>query len=502
MSGASLSLEEHLSCPICLDLLSDPVSTPCEHSFCRTCLVSHWDRSSECSCPLCQRRFTARPHLRANPLLHQVLCQVKKQTQKQEQPETRPSEPQESKAQVQSESTSTKNMSSSSEVKNMSSSSEVKNMSSSSEVKNTSSSSSEVKNTSSSSSSSEVQCDVCSEPKLKALKSCLVCLSSFCESHLQPHLTVSGLKRHQLMEPVENLEDRMCPTHQRPLELFCSTDEKSVCMMCSLLEHKNHEFLPLKDAFEEQKVSLEKSLSENRRKVLNRRQKMEQIRAALEQSQTQAQAQTEEMVEVFSQVVEKVQSCLDRHSEIIEKTLSKHEERAQMLLSRLEREILELEKSGAEAERLSRSRDPLHFLQHLAALAPPAGLEDWSGVSFEAAAFEGTVARALAAFTNALSDTQRQVQEAELRRVRRSGVDVTLDPDTAHCKLVLSRDNKKVHYSDGKKKNPEKVHAGARGRGLKEPPRIDHDRLENRESPTEKIKKFHQKNTDPLRFRQ
>uniref|UniRef100_A0A8C6SGI9 B30.2/SPRY domain-containing protein n=1 Tax=Neogobius melanostomus TaxID=47308 RepID=A0A8C6SGI9_9GOBI len=60
---------------------------------------------------------------------------------------------------------------------------------------------------------SEVQCDVCSEPKLKAVKSCLVCLSSFCESHLQPHLSAPRLKRHQLMEPVDDLEDRMCPTH-------------------------------------------------------------------------------------------------------------------------------------------------------------------------------------------------------------------------------------------------------------------------------------------------
>ncbi|KAK7877658.1 hypothetical protein WMY93_031670 [Mugilogobius chulae] len=100
------------------------------------------------------------------------------------------------------------------------------------------------------------QCDVCSEPKLKALKSCLVCLSSFCETHLQPHLTVSGLKKHQLMEPVGNLEDRLCPEHQRPLELFCHTDEKIVCLMCSVLEHKSHELLSLEAACERRRSSL------------------------------------------------------------------------------------------------------------------------------------------------------------------------------------------------------------------------------------------------------
>uniref|UniRef100_A0A3B4B8B8 E3 ubiquitin-protein ligase TRIM39-like n=1 Tax=Periophthalmus magnuspinnatus TaxID=409849 RepID=A0A3B4B8B8_9GOBI len=375
----SSSLEDHLLCSICLDLFTDPVSTPCEHIFCRVCITKHWESSSERRCPLCKTSFSVRPDLRVNP-------------------ETR----------------------------------SMKNMS-----------------------SSEVQCDVCSEPKLKALKSCLVCLSSFCESHLQPHLTVSGLKRHQLMEPVENLEDRMCPTHQRPLELFCATDEKCVCMMCSVLEHKNHEFLPLKDAFEEQKASVEKSMSENRRRMLNRRQKMEEIRAVLEQSQTQAETQMQEMVEIFSELVENVQSCLDQYSEIVEKTLTKHEERAQALMSELEQEICDLEQSSTEAECLSRSHDPLLFLQRCTALTPPVRLKEWSSVIFKRAAFEGTTVRALSALGNDLSKTQRRVQEAELKRVQRCAVDVTLDPDTAHCKLILSKDNKKVHQSDSKKKSPE-----------------------------------------------
>nr|XP_029131821.1 tripartite motif-containing protein 29-like [Labrus bergylta] len=101
---------------------------------------------------------------------------------------------------------------------------------------------------SSSSSSSELQeskpgevlCDVCTGPKLKALKSCLDCLVSYCETHLEPHLTASRLKRHQLIDPVENLEDRMCTKHDKPLELFCKTDQTCVCMLCSVLDHKTH----------------------------------------------------------------------------------------------------------------------------------------------------------------------------------------------------------------------------------------------------------------------
>ncbi|KAJ3584011.1 hypothetical protein NHX12_015508 [Muraenolepis orangiensis] len=60
---------------------------------------------------------------------------------------------------------------------------------------------------------------------MKAVKSCLVGLSSFCHSHLEPHQRVAGLKKHKLVEPQDRLEDRMCKKHGRLLELFCQTEQ-------------------------------------------------------------------------------------------------------------------------------------------------------------------------------------------------------------------------------------------------------------------------------------
>ncbi|KAK7896427.1 hypothetical protein WMY93_021752 [Mugilogobius chulae] len=128
-----------------------------------------------------------------------------------------------------------------------------------------------------------VQCDVCSEPKLKALKSCLVC----CPRSVRPTFSLisqSGLKRHQLMEPVENLEDRMCPTHQRLLELFCATDEKIVCTVCVPLEHKNHELLSLEEACEHKRSSLLHTQTQTQYMVEQRRQKIQEIQRSVELS--------------------------------------------------------------------------------------------------------------------------------------------------------------------------------------------------------------------------
>uniref|UniRef100_A0A8C6T695 Uncharacterized protein n=1 Tax=Neogobius melanostomus TaxID=47308 RepID=A0A8C6T695_9GOBI len=67
------------------------------------------------------------------------------------------------------------------------------------------------------------------------------------------------------MEPVDDLEDRMCPTHDQPFNLYCSTDQKAICVVCSALEHKNHTLVSLKEAFEQEKVSLQQTVAENQR---------------------------------------------------------------------------------------------------------------------------------------------------------------------------------------------------------------------------------------------
>ncbi|KAJ0063195.1 hypothetical protein NL108_013361 [Boleophthalmus pectinirostris] len=222
------SSEEMFQCSICLEVFSEPVSTPCGHNFCRRCISQAWDTDGPCTCPVCKEMFHRRPQLKVNTLLKELL-------------------------------------SASNLEKNKS-----RSMDYTPDFK-------------------EVQCDVCSEPKLKALKSCLVCLSSFCESHLQPHLTVSGLKRHQLMEPVENLEDRMCPTHQQPLMLFCATDQRCVCTVCVPLKHKNHEMLSLEEACERRRSSLLQTQAQSQHMVEQRRQKILEIQRLLELSETGCQ---------------------------------------------------------------------------------------------------------------------------------------------------------------------------------------------------------------------
>ncbi|KAK7883969.1 hypothetical protein WMY93_027092 [Mugilogobius chulae] len=375
------SSEETFMCSICLELFSEPVSTPCGHNFCKRCISEAWDTAGSCTCPVCNEVFCIRPELKVNTLLQELMLKDKIKVKRSNSMGVRPS-------------------------------------------------------------FTEVQCDVCSEPKLKALKSCLVCLSSFCETHLQRHLTVSGLKKHQLMEPVENLEDRLCPEHQRPLELFCNTDEKIVCMKCIPLEHKSHDLLSLEEACERRRSSLQQTQAHTQHMVEQRRLKLEEIQRCLELSDTEVHRERAEGLQVFTALMQSVQRRQELFLEELQEKQKLSHKRAQELVQQLEQEICELQKSSTEAEELSCSQDHLHFLQHCLALT---GLKDWSSVSFKGERCEGSVARVLKELSKELLS---ESNTAELKRVQEFAVDVTLDPDTANPWLIVSKDLKRVRETD------------------------------------------------------
>ncbi len=71
-STISLLSEKHFLCSLCEEIFSNPVTTPCGHSFCKACLRVYWSRSGSDECPLCRKAFGSRPHISVNRILADV----------------------------------------------------------------------------------------------------------------------------------------------------------------------------------------------------------------------------------------------------------------------------------------------------------------------------------------------------------------------------------------------------------------------------------------------
>ncbi|XP_045893142.1 E3 ubiquitin-protein ligase TRIM21-like [Micropterus dolomieu] len=374
MSAASCLLtEDQFLCSICLDVFTDPVSTPCGHNFCKTCITENWNINVLCQCPNCKKLFYTKPELQVNTFISEMAAQFRQSAQQK-----------------------------------------------------ASSSSSEQQ----AAKPGEVPCDVCTGTKLKALKSCLVCLGSYCETHLKPHLTMAGLKRHQLIDPVENLEGRMCTKHDKLLELFCKTDQMCVCMLCSVSDHKTHDVVPLKEEYEGKKAELGKTEAETQQMIQKRRLKIEEIKRSVELSKEDADREIAGGVQVFSALKESVERSQAELIDTIKEKQRETEKQAEGFIKELEQEISELKKRSS---------------------APPT--KDWTEVSIRPPSYEGTVRRAVNQLEETLSEQMKKLPE--LKRVQQYAVDVTLDPDTAHPKLILSDDGKQVKHVDVKKNLPD-----------------------------------------------
>ncbi|XP_034541883.1 E3 ubiquitin-protein ligase TRIM21-like [Notolabrus celidotus] len=403
MSAAScLHTEDQFLCSVCLDVFTDPVSTPCGHNFCKTCITDHWDVKVPYDCPNCKEVFNTKPELKVNTFISEMVAQFRQSAQQ-----------------------------------------EASSSSSEQQV----------------SKPGEVPCDVCTGTKLKALKSCLVCLASYCKTHLEPHLTMSGLKRHQLMDPVENLEGRMCEKHDKLLELFCKNDQMCVCMMCTILDHKTHDVVPLREGYEGKKVELGNTEAEIQQMIQKRRLKLEEFKQSVELSKKNADREMAEGVQVFSALMETVERRLNNLMDTIKEKQRETEKQAEGFIKELQKEISELEKRSSEVKKLSQNEDHFHLLKNITSLnaAPPT--KNWNGVRVHPPSYEGTVVRAVKQLEETLSEQMKKLFEAELKRVQQYEVDLTLDPDTAHPNLILSDDGKQVHHRDVRRnlpKNPER----------------------------------------------
>ncbi|XP_054480828.1 E3 ubiquitin-protein ligase TRIM39-like [Anoplopoma fimbria] len=387
-TASSLLSEEKFLCSVCLDVFTEPVSTPCGHNFCRACIDKYWDANDIFQCPLCKREFSPRPELQINTFISELAAEFKTLVQvKGSAPEPQLPE------------------------------------------------------------AEDVLCDICSDMKDNAVKSCLTCLVSFCEAHLEPHKRVASLKGHTLLDPVRNLDDRTCKKHNKITELYCRTDQAFICVLCIKTDHKTHNVVPLEVEYEATIAKKDKTMANIQKMKQSRHEKIDEFEKVPDVSQKEAEREKEASVQVFTDLIRSIQRSQAELVEVIEERHGAIKQKAEDFLTELRMEVAELESRSGQLELLSQSKDHHHFLQSFPTLCSPLNT-DWvdidvhSDLSFE---------RARSAVTHLkrrVDEIMEELPEIKMKRKREHAVDLTFDPDTAFCELVISQDGKQVRNSD------------------------------------------------------
>ncbi|XP_039516907.1 E3 ubiquitin-protein ligase TRIM39-like isoform X2 [Pimephales promelas] len=279
-----------------------------------------------------------------------------------------------------------------------------------------------------------VFCDVCDERKQKAVKTCLTCHISYCETHLEPHLRVPRLNKHKLINAVENLEDYICQKHERPLELFCRDDQMFVCLFCSEGEHRGHKTLPVEEESREKKTDVHQMIQD-------RIQKIQEIQNSVEMKKQEESSS----IELFTDLIRSFERCQSDQLKMMEEQQKAAEKQAEDLIKEINQEITEL-------KRLSHTDDHLHLIQMCSSLDSRPHTKNWAAIRIDSDV--NSLYSALAQLKKTLETIMEKLSPNGLMWAQYA-VDVTLDPDTANPYLILSDDGKQVSHGDIEQDVPE-----------------------------------------------
>uniref|UniRef100_A0A8C1C0W8 Tripartite motif-containing protein 16-like n=1 Tax=Cyprinus carpio carpio TaxID=630221 RepID=A0A8C1C0W8_CYPCA len=392
--------QDEFMCAVCLDLLKDPVTIPCGHSYCKSCITDCWDQEDQkrvYSCPQCRQTFSPRPALARNTMLAEVVEKLKK---------TRLSADCDAGA-------------------------------------------------------GDVQCDVCTGRKYKAVKSCLVCLESYCQTHFERHEEFHSRKPHKVTEATGRLQEMICQKHEKILEVFCRTDQKCICMLCTIIEHKNHDIVPAADQRTEKQKQLKETQKTLQQRIQQREKDLQQLRETVESHKRSAQTAVEDSERIFTELIRSIERSRSELIQLIRDQEKTAVSRAEERLERLEQEINDLRRRDAELEQLSHTQDHIQFLQSFQSLSAPPESTDGNDDLFSSLFSSDALRESVHQLRHKLEDFCKEELKKISDRVTLTNIvprtrkdflqysrQLTLDLNTVNKLLLLSENNRVITFTD------------------------------------------------------
>ncbi|MCI4394668.1 hypothetical protein PGIGA_G00171460 [Pangasianodon gigas] len=303
-------------CCLCADALRDPITIPCGDTFCLECIKIYWDQLDHLgvyNCPECRATFTPRPVLRRNV----------------------PS------------------------VGSRERHSPLTALTPIPDLKRDS------------------LCDFCTGRRNRAVKSCLVCLAYYCETHVKPHYESATFKRHKLVDEMGHLDRKICPQHEKSLELFCKSDQMCICVLCTVREHRGHNTVSAEDERADKQKVLVVTQAEVQRVIQERMKELQDLRHNVDVLKGNAHRAQAASDKIFNEMLQSVERWHAEICQLIQANLQAamaqaSHPTADSYVERLEQEIMELQRRDTELRHILDTEDNIYFLQNfpLLCIAP------------------------------------------------------------------------------------------------------------------------------------
>ncbi|XP_059818991.1 zinc-binding protein A33-like [Hypanus sabinus] len=275
----------------------------------------------------------------------------------------------------------------------------------------------------------------------KQRNSCPECREELADRTLKVNRALANLseKARKLNLNPKGKESKLhCEEHEEELKLFCETDKKLLCLICrDSREHREHRFLPIKEAVEDYKRRIRSaldSLTEKKRELEDvERQQKEKVSAVREQShrfQSHITSQSDELRQIISEKEQRALRDLREEEERILNAMEKNLQKIQENLNSIREKMSKLQEQVDQQDNVTFLMENAHRKRRIS--------EDDQVLSvthctlpvekFDHLFLLNTMLREM-------SDTTKQVS-------------VTLDVETANPRLEVSEDRKSVRLTE------------------------------------------------------